>query len=355
MSALASDTRPRSWLTFDPEFSRALGSRGWLGLTFPKEYGGGGRGAFARYVVAEELLAVGAPVGAHWIADRQSGPQILKHGTEVQKQRYVPRICRGEAYFCIGMSEPGSGSDLAGVRTRAVRTETGWKLNGQKVWTTNAPHCHFMIALVRTSGSPDDRHKGLSQMIVDLSLPGVVVRPILDLNGDAHLSEVFFEDVELSEDALLGAEGSGWEQVLGELAFERAGPERFYSTITLAESWLEWVRERASPSDAEISLIGKLVAHISTLRAMSLSVTALLVRGDSPAIEASLVKDLGTEFEQYVPDAIAALVAADPDLVVPAPLMRMLASVTQIAPSYSLRGGTREILRGVIARGLGLR
>ena len=144
--------RAKSWSGYNQEFSRELGRRGWLGITLPKSLGGGGRSAFARYVLVEEFLNAGAPVGSHWIADRQSGPLILKYGTPEQQQFYIPRICRGEAFFCIGMSEPNSGSDLAGVKTRATRTDKGWLLNGQKIWTTNAHHCHYMIALVRSSG-----------------------------------------------------------------------------------------------------------------------------------------------------------------------------------------------------------
>ena len=170
--------RARSWSGYSTEFSRRLAAKGWLGVTLPAEYGGGGRSAFARYVLVEEFLNFGAPVGSHWIADRQSAPLILKYGTEAQKQFYIPRVCRGEAFFCIGMSEPNSGSDLASVKTRATPNDQGFVLNGQKIWTTNAHHCQYMIALVRTSGTTEDRHKGLSQIIVDLSLPGVTVRPI---------------------------------------------------------------------------------------------------------------------------------------------------------------------------------
>lgn len=170
-------------------------------------------------MVVEELLSAGAPVAAHWIADRQSAPLILHYGTDAQRDFYLPRICRGELFFCIGMSEPGSGSDLASVRTRAERTGSGWRVNGQKIWTTNAVHSDYMIALVRTSGSADDRHAGLSQLIIDLKTPGVTVRPIVDLAGDAHFAEVFFENVDLSEDALVGGEGEGWKQVTAELAF----------------------------------------------------------------------------------------------------------------------------------------
>ncbi|MFM2370584.1 MAG: hypothetical protein RIS85_306, partial [Pseudomonadota bacterium] len=215
---MPADARARSWQGFSAGFSRALGAAGFLGLTLPKTYGGQERGPFARFVVVEELLSAGAPVAAHWIADRQSAPLILRFGTEAQRQRHIPAICRGEQLFCIGMSEPGSGSDLASVRTRADRTDKGWVLNGQKIWTTNAMHSDYMIALVRTSGTIADRHAGLSQLIVDLKAPGVTVRPIVDLAGDAHFAEVFFENVELDDDALIGNEGDGWKQVTAELA-----------------------------------------------------------------------------------------------------------------------------------------
>jgi alkylation response protein AidB-like acyl-CoA dehydrogenase len=249
--------RAKSWSGYDPALSRKLGEKGWIGMTLPKAYGGGERSAFARYVLVEECLNFGAPVGSHWIADRQSAPLILKYGTEAQKQFYIPRVCRGEVFFCIGMSEPNAGSDLASVRTRAVPNEQGFLLNGQKIWTTNAHHCQYMIALVRTSGSAEDRHKGLSQVIVDLTLPGVTVRPIQDLSGDSHFCEVFFENVQLSADALIGAEGQGWEQVTAELAFERSGPERLFSSIVLFDQWLQYARTPQGRTESGMRLAGK--------------------------------------------------------------------------------------------------
>jgi alkylation response protein AidB-like acyl-CoA dehydrogenase len=212
-----------------------------------------------------------------------------------------------------------------------------------------------MIALVRTSGSSEDRHKGLSQMIIDLSAPGVTVRQIRDLTGDAHFNEVFFEDVELGEDALVGSEGSGWDQVTAELAFERSGPERFYSAIALFDVWLAYLREHHSADAWARELAGRIVTHLAVLRAMSVAVTEQLARGNSPVLEAALVKDLGTELEQYIPFAISEELGRHPGHNVPDGLLRALAYVTQICPTYSLRGGTREILRGMIARGLGLR
>ena len=355
ISGLPPHVRARSWGGYSAELSRQLGEKGWIGVTLPREYGGGGRSAFTRYVLVEEYLACGAPVGSHWIADRQSGPLILKYGTEAQKRFYLPRICRGEAFFCIGMSEPGAGSDLASVKTRAVSNDKGFVLNGQKIWTTNAHHCHYMIALVRTSGEAGDRHKGLSQVIVDLSLPGVTVRPITDLSGDSHFCEVFFDNVQLPPDALIGQEGQGWEQVTAELAFERSGPERLFSSIVLFDEWLAWLRATGERSEGALRLAGRVFTELAPLRAMSVAVQDKLVRGESPIVEAALVKELGTTLEQSIPAAIADDLFAREASEVPLELLRTLNYVTEVAPSYSLRGGTRDILRGMIARGLGLR
>ena len=347
--------RARSWGGYDAEFSRELGRRGWLGITLPKEYGGAGRSPFARYVLVEEFLNFGAPVGSHWIADRQSGPLILKYGTEAQKQYYLPRICQGEAFFCIGMSEPNAGSDLASVKSRAVPNEKGFVLNGQKIWTTNAQHCHFMIALVRTSGESTDRQKGLSQVIVDLSLPGITVRPITDLSGDSHFCEVFFDNVQLPPDAMIGQEGGGWEQVTAELAFERSGPERLFSSIVLFDEWLAFVRTGAGHTPEAVRLAGKVFTQLAPLRAMSVAVQEKLTQGESPIVEAALVKDLGTSVEQMIPALIADDLFSRESESVPLELLLTLNYVTEVAPSFSLRGGTRDILRGMIARGLGLR
>jgi hypothetical protein len=356
-SAVASmpiDARARSWMGCDVEFSRALAKAGYVGLTLPTMYGGGGRGPFARFVLVEELLAAGAPVAAHWVTDRQSALQILTFGSETQRRDFLPRICRGEIFFCIGMSEPGSGSDLASVRTRADKVDTGWLLNGQKIWTTMALVSDYMIALVRTSGSAEDRHRGLSQVIVDLRAPGIEIRPIRDLAGEEHFAEIFFSDVRLGEDALIGEEGEGWAQVTAELAFERSGPERIYSTIVLLDAWIEHLRG-GDPGENSIALAGRLTAELATLRALSVAITGALARGESPTVEASLVKDLGTRFEQSVPRLIGDDLASHPDEPIAPALRRALVHCSQLAPAFSIRGGTREILRGVIARGLGLR
>jgi alkylation response protein AidB-like acyl-CoA dehydrogenase len=349
------EKRARSWMGFDAEFSRALAAKGWVGITLPKRYGGAERNAFARFVLVEELLAAGAPVSAHWIADRQSAPLILRYGTDEQREFFLPRICRAEAFFCIGMSEPNAGSDLASVQTRATRTGDGWRIRGTKLWTTHAHRSHYVIALVRSSGTAEDRHRGLSQFVIDLKTPGVTINPIRDLTGDAHFSEIVFDDVLVPESALIGQEGAGWEQVNAELAFERSGPERLLSSIVLVDEWLAWLRRRDGAPSESIAALGRIAAQLTVLRRLSIAVTSKLVAGESPLMEAALVKDLGTTLEQQIPDVVARLLGAEPDLELPVQLKRTLAFVARIAPSYSLRGGTREILRGMIARGLGLR
>ena len=356
LAGMPAERRARAWLGYDETFSRALAERGWVGLALPRAYGGGGRGVFARFVLVEELLSRGAPVLMHWIADRQSGPMIARFGSEAQKQFYLPRICRAEIGFCIGLSEPNSGSDLASVRTRAMRAGSGWRLDGRKIWTTNAHRADYMIALVRTSGTAADRHAGLSQMIVDLRLPGVTIRPIHDLTGDVHFNEVGFDDVRLPADALIGNEGEGWQQANAELAFERSGPERLLSSQVLVDEWFEWLRVHPEPPAAQLTALGAIAARLITLRAMSLAVAARIDAGESPMLAAALVKDLGTLVEQEIPASLVDLLAESPDSEPPpASLLRTLAYVSQMAPTFSLRGGTREILRGVIARGLSLR
>lgn len=347
------EIRAKSWMGFDAQFSRELGAAGWIGLSFPSEYGGQGRGPFARYVVVEELLAAGAPVSAHWIAERQSGPLLFKYGTEDQRRKYLPAIARGESFFCIGMSEPDSGSDLASVRSRATPVDGGWKLNGRKVWTTNAHRSHYMIALVRTSGGPDDRHKGLSQFIIDVSKPGVTVRPIRDLTGDEHFNEVLFEDVFLEEGTMVGNEGDGWKQCTAELAFERSGPERILSSIVLLDMLAERIGRQGDAAARHD--LGRVVAKMTALRAMSVSITGRLDAGEEPVLEAALMKEIGTTLEQFIPDLALRHLPDDQVTDFAHEVARIISYNTQMAPSFSLRGGTREILRGMIARGLGLR
>ncbi len=352
LAGMAPEQRAHSWNGHNPGFSRQLGQRGWLGMTWPKRVGGHERSALDRLVVIEELLAAGAPVAAHWIADRQTGPLLLKYGTPEQQAAHLPAIARGELFACIGMSEPGAGSDLAALSTRARRVDGGWRITGTKLWTTYAHKAHMMLLLCRTRAKETDggqRHEGLSQLLVPMDSPGLTVRPIIDLMGDHHFNEVHFDDVFVGDDALVGGEGHGWAQVMSELAYERSGPERFLSTLVLLE---ELVRAlgRNAPATAHAP-IGRLTAHLMVLRQMARGMAALLEAGDDPALEAAMVKDLGANFEQAIPEVARALLPGD----APASLIATLNATIQIAPMVSLRGGTREILRGIIARGLGVR
>ncbi|MBV1902029.1 MAG: acyl-CoA dehydrogenase family protein, partial [Marinosulfonomonas sp.] len=354
--ALAGQTateKAQSWNGHNPEFSRLVGKQGWLGMTWPKQYGGQERSALERYVVVEEMLAAGAPVSAHWIAERQSGPTLLRYGTQAQRDEILPKILRGECYFAIGMSEPNSGSDLASVQTRAVKTDGGFVVNGSKIWTSNAHLSHYMILFCRTDARSEDRHSGHSQFLVDMKTPGLEIRPILFSTGEHQFNEVFFKDMFLPDEALIGQAGQGWKQVTGELSFERSGPDRFLTSFAAVKGLSE--RIGTTPDDRGAIALGRIVAHLMVLRRMSRSIAGMLEDDLDPALQAAIVKDLGTTLEQEIPEIARHIVAVEPGEGADGELEAVLDYIIQHAPTFSLRGGTREILRGIIARGAGLR
>jgi hypothetical protein len=341
-----------SWLSgYSPEFSRRLGERGWIGMTWPSRYGGHERSAIERYIVTEELLAAGAPVAAHWIADRQTGPLLLRYGTEQQREFFLPKIAKGECYFAIGLSEPNAGSDLAAVGSRAVKVEKGWILNGSKIWTSGAHFAHYMITLCRTSPmNPENRHEGMTQLLVDLSAPGVTIRPIHLMTGEHHFNEVIFEDVFIPNEMLVGQEGNGWKQGMSELAYERSGPERFLSTFPLLE---ELVNTLQLTGDKQLmGQVSKLVSRLWTLRHMSIGIAQMLEDGVEPNVAASLVKDMGTQFEQQVAEVARLLVPSSPSAGSSSRFEKLMAEAILHAPGFTLRGGTTEILRGIVAKGV---
>ncbi|MFV9432038.1 acyl-CoA dehydrogenase family protein [Rhodococcus aetherivorans] len=344
-----------SWMTgFDPGFSTRVAEQGWLGMTVPVEYGGHGRSPLERFVVSEEMLAHGAPVAAHWIADRQMAPSILANGSEEQKKRYLPEIASGRAFFAIGMSEPDAGSDLAAVRTRAVDNGSSWTITGTKVWTTGAHLAHAMVLLARTNGQPGDRHEGLSQFVVDLPHPDIEIRPLRSIDGQAHFNEVVFHGAQVPASALLGRRGNGWAQVMGELAFERSGPERYLSTMPLLRAWAAHLAATGATAEQRQTL-GTLTARAWALRRMSLQVAAELTAGRKPDVLAAMVKDLGSTFEGDLVEAVRASSGLVARRSGTDPLARMLAHSVLHTPVFTLRGGTNEILRGIVARGLGVR
>ena len=333
----------------DPEFSRRLAARGWVGMAIPREYGGQGATPVQRFVVVEELLAAGAPILAHWVAERQTAPTLLAFGTEEQRRWFLPRIAAGECWFSLGMSEPDAGSDLASVRTAATRVEGGWVLNGTKIWTSNAHLNHFFVVLCRTSPA-EDRHGGLSQLIVDLHAPGLTISPIRYLDGGHHFNEVVFTDVFVPDDRVLGDIGSGWHQVTSELAYERSGPDRYLSSFVLLEAF---VREfGAGFDDAQRAAVGRASAKLWAIRQLSLAVARSLEHGAAPAVESALVKDIGTVYEQEVVEVLRHVAGQEIDPGAAGLFERLLAEAVQTAPSFTLRGGTTEVLRSIAARGL---
>ena len=223
-----------AWLSsWDEEFSARLGDAGFLGLTIPREYGGQGLSHLHRYVVTEELLAAGAPVAAHWIADRQVAPGLLAYGSEQQRQRLLPKIAAGRYFSAIGMSEPQAGSDLAAAAAKATRTDGGWVLAGTKVWTSGAHLAHQIVVLARTSPvDPDRRHAGFSQFIVPTDLPGISISSIVLMSGEHHFNEVTFDEVFIDDDNVLG------------------GHQTCTSSGNAINGWIHATRRPASPIDS---------------------------------------------------------------------------------------------------------
>ncbi|WP_258080688.1 acyl-CoA dehydrogenase family protein [Nocardia nova] len=334
----------------DRDFSRKLGERGWLGMALPKEYGGSERSAVDRFIVTEELLVRGAPIGHHWVADRQSGAVIEKFGTPEQKERFLPGICRGELGFSIGLSEPDAGSDLAAVRTRAVKTDGGWLLAGRKVWTTGAHRNQWMIALCRTSDEGDP-HAGLTQFLVDLTSPGLRIDPIRLLDGSAEFNDIVFDDVFVPDELVLGETGQGWRQTTAELAFERGGPDRFLSTYPVLTALLEEGFPGSDATAARIAL-GRMTAQWWVLHNMSLSLARAMDAGESPVLQAALLKEMGTRFEQDLVTMLLDLVDTEPVTDSPSRFERLLAAALLTRPVFTIRGGTSEILRSVVAKGM---
>ncbi len=341
--------------TFNREFSKRVGAKGWIGMTWPKQYGGQERSFLDRYVVTEEMRVVTAPTWAHFVADRQSGPVILKYGDEELKSTILPGICKGELAFCIGMSEPGSGSDLFAASAKADKTDNGWALNGTKVWTSNAHQADYMIGLFRTSPpTKDNRRHGLTQFLINMKWPGIKINPILQMSGQHDFNEVVFEDVQVPENHLLGEIDGAWKQATSELAYERSGPERFMETLYVLISLIKAVGDK--PDTREAEGIGRMVAQLHTLRRMSVSVAGMLEAGKEPVLEASIVKDVGTLWEQDLPAKARDLAAfTKPTPGNEADFEDIMEFATLVAPKFTIQGGTTEVLRGIIARGLGLR
>jgi alkylation response protein AidB-like acyl-CoA dehydrogenase len=349
-SWLAADRfRPRcdAWLRgYDAEFSQALAERGWIGMTWPAELGGGGQASSARLVLTEELLRAGAPVARHWIADRQIGPAILRYGTPELQRRYLPRIAAGEVTFCLGMSETEAGSDLSAVRTVATAVAGGWLITGRKIWTSHAHQSTHAYVLARTDRAAE-QHAGLTEFIVDMTADGVDVRPIVDMQGEHHFNEVVLEDVFVPDDHVLGQVGNGWRQVTEQLAFERGGMERVLSTYPLLAEAVT-----AASDHADFAATGRALALLATLRRLARHLAEQVDAGAAPVLAAAILKDVGTLFEQDVNELARAVLAVEPEPTgeFAGDAAQLLADGILAAPGFTIRGGATAVLRSVIAR-----
>ncbi len=348
-----------NWIRgFCPELSRKLGQKGWIGLAWPKKYGGQEKSYMDRLVLTEELVCSGAPVFSHWFGDRQVGPAILAHGTEEQKQKFLTGITRGEIQFGVGMSEPEAGSDLASLQLRAIEEGDHFTINGQKVWTSGIHNAHYIYMVARTD--PDTpKHRGISELVVDVNLPGITIRPLKDMTGEYDLNEVFFDNVKAPLDSLIGEKNHGWYQIAEQLDFERSGVERLMSNYPLLRDTVEYVRKAGlNKVDWIRRKLAQLEAEFEVGRLLVYRVAWMLSQGKVPNYEAAMAKGYGTAFEQRLSNAITQIlgmygqIADDSEDI---PLIGRAVSAYLYCPAYTLQGGTSEILKGIVAtRGLGL-
>ncbi|HXG21269.1 MAG TPA: acyl-CoA dehydrogenase family protein [Methylomirabilota bacterium] len=343
---------------FSREFSRKLGERGWIGLTWPKYYGGQERSYLDRVILTEELLRAGAPVAAHWLGDRQVGPALLAYGSEEQKAEILPRVTKGEIVFCLGMSEPGAGSDLASLRTKAVEEGDHFVITGQKIWTSFAHVADYAYLVARTDPHAP-KHKGISEFLVDMKTPGVTVRPLVDITGEHHFNEAFFDNVRIEKKWLIGEKNRGWYQIASQLDYERSGIERLLSNYSLFRDALRYAQEHGLTRDPLVrNQLAQMQIELEMGRFLVYKVAWLLSKGVVPNYEAALAKCFCTEVEQRIAQTVSTLLGDYAVLLPGSPAARLAGRAARqylYAPAYTIQGGTSNILRNIMAiRGLGL-
>ncbi len=330
----------------DRAFSLELAKRGWLGMTWPTEVGGGGKSPLERFVVYEALLSTGAPMATSWFADRQMGPTLLQFGTPEQQREHLPRILDGTSAWSIGMSEPDAGSDVASIRTRAVRDGDDFVVNGQKIWNSGAKSADWIYLICRTD--PDaPAHQGMSELIVDMRSPGISITPIEDMTGNNHFCEVFFEDVRVPAENLVGQLNGSFSQVMRQLEHERGGPDRLLSNRKLYEDCL-------AVADTGDPLVRQEVAAIESGYRIGRLLVLREVLGQAPKQFSAATKTFCTELEQRIAQFCAATVGPHALLAEPGLGGRVARNVCY-APAYTIMGGTSQILRNILGdRVLGL-
>jgi alkylation response protein AidB-like acyl-CoA dehydrogenase len=331
-----------SWINgYSKEFAQELAALGWIGLTWPVASGGAGRPPIDRLIIGEELIAAGAPIAAMWFADRQMGPTLIAYGRPDQQAEFLPKILSGETTWCIGMSEPNAGSDLAGLKTAAVRDGNDWVINGQKIWTSFAAvadYC-YLICRTTTDGPP---HAGISEIIVPMHLPGIDIRPITDMTTNRHFCEVFFTDVRVPIENLVGVEGGAFKQTMGQLEHERGGIDRLVSNHALYRLALE----RADTTDP---VVRQEIAALEIGYRIGRILVAREVLRQAPAGFSAATKCFCTEHEVRVAEFVARVYGAD------AMLWDDVTKGLTYAPGYTIMGGTSNVMRNIIGeRVLGL-
>lgn len=348
---------------YDPQFTKRVSSKGWIGLTWPKEYGGQGKSFVYRIILTEEMLRYGAPAACHWFADRQIGGSVLKHGTEEQKRFYLPQIIKGEMYVGLGMSEPESGSDLASLKTRAIMKDSYYQVDGGKTWTSGGKHMNWLYLLARTN--PDvAKHKGLSEFVIPINLPGMTTGLIKDITGGEHWNEVFFDVVKVDPKYLIGKENGGWGQIMEQLAYERSGMERLMANYPIFDGAIEYVKEtkRNGKRLAEDTIIRQQMAQLKIEyeagRLFMYRVALAMDEGRSPEWEASMSKAYSTAFEQRLANVVLEIMGPCGQLKPGAKGVKLDGHVYHSylsSKGYSLQAGATEVLKNILAqRKLGL-
>ena len=344
-----------SWIAqTDRAFAKELASRGWLGMTWPSEWGGGGRSPLERFVVFEELITAGAPIAGSWFADRQMGPTLLQYGTDEQRERWLPGIIAGESMWCIGMSEPDAGSDVASLRTNAVLEGDEWVVNGQKIWNSGGALAEWCYLVARTD--PDaPKHKGLSEFIVDMSSPGITIKPIRDMTDDEHFCEIYFDDVRVPAGHLVGELNGSFGQLMRQMEHERGGIDRLVSNKRLFQDCVEHLRATGRLDDP---LVRQEIAAIETGYRIGRLLVLRETLQQAPRGFSAATKTFGTEFEIRVAEFCGRALGAGATLADPAgehQLRRRVARNICYAPGYTIMGGTTQILRNILGeRVLGL-
>jgi 3-oxocholest-4-en-26-oyl-CoA dehydrogenase alpha subunit len=347
---------PEEW-TFMRGFTRKLADRGWLTMAWPKEYGGGGASHTEQLVYNEEMSYFGAPA-ATGSGISLTGPTLMVHGTEEQKKQFLPPIAHGEVVWCQLFSEPGSGSDLASLQTRAVADGDDFVVNGQKIWTSGAHHSDWAILLARTD--PDaPKHRGITYFLVDMHSPGVEVRPLVNmLNGHAF-NEVFLENVRIPRSQVVGEINRGWYVGTTTLDFERSGIGRFASSRRLLEELTSHAKDTGlGKNDAIRMQLVERVVENEVGRHLAYRVAWMQSAGKIPNYEASMVKVYGSELQQRIARTAVNMLGPGGLLAEGtkgAPLGGRYAANYVGTVAATIAAGTSEIQRNIIAtRGLGL-